>query len=479
MDTPYAELRLFIDGEWLAADHRETEPVLNPATGATIGALPMADAADLDRAAAAAGRAFKQWRAVSAYDRAKVLHKAANLIRERMESLAIALTLEQGKPLQEARIELGMAADVFDWSAEEGRRTYGRVIPSRSADTRWLVLREPVGPVAAFTPWNFPAMIPSRKIAAALATGCSMVIKPSEETPATVLGIARALADAGLPAGVLNVVYGHPAAVSERLIADTHIRKVTFTGSTVVGQQLMRLANDNGLKRTTMELGGHAPVLVFEDADIEVALRTLMAAKVRNAGQVCISPTRFYIHESLHDRFVARFAEAAGAIPVGDGLDPGSMMGPLANARRITAIDSLVADALQKGATLATGGERIGNIGNFYRPTVLANVPVDAQIMNQEPFGPIAVTAPFASFDEAITQANRLPYGLASYAFTQSAALSMRVGDAIEAGMVGINNATISMTETPFGGAKQSGHGSEGGSEGMDGYLQTKLVSQS
>lgn len=475
----YGELKLFVDGEWLDAQGRVTEDVINPATGEPIAALPHATLEDLDRAVAAASRAFKAWRATTAYDRAKIIRKAADILRERTNEIAPRMTLDQGKPIGEAIQEVHIAADILDWTADEGRRTYGRVIPSRVPGARWLVTREPVGPVAGFTPWNFPGIIPARKISAALATGCTMVIKPSEETPSTVLEIARALDDAGLPKGVLNVVHGKPSEVSEHLIASDGIRKITFTGSTAVGKQLAVLAAQAGVKRTTMELGGHAPVLIFEDADIDLAIKVMAFAKFRNAGQVCISPTRFYVHESVHDRFVDGFAKAAAALKVGDGLDPAHQMGPLANSRRVPAMERMVADAVQRGAKVEAGGERGANRGFFYAPTVLSDVPQDALIMNEEPFGPVAVTARFSSFDEVIEQANRLPYGLASYAFTQSARTAAMLGDAIEAGMLGINNNAISMTETPFGGVKQSGYGSEGGSEGMDAYLVTKFISHS
>lgn len=477
--TDYGRLQLFIAGEWLGAEGRVSEDVINPATGEPIAALPHASAEDLDRAAQAAADAFPAWRKTPAFDRAKILRRAADLVRERAEAIGRRMTLEQGKPLTEAVMEVMIAADIIDFTADEGRRTYGRVVPTRIPGVRWMVTKEPVGPVAAFTPWNFPAVIPSRKISAALATGCTMVIKPSEETPATVLEIARALDDAGLPKGVLNVVYGVPAEVSTRLIAADPIRKITFTGSIGVGKQLAVLAAEAGLKRATMELGGHAPVLIFDDADIDAAVQGMVAHKYRNAGQVCIAPTRFYVHEAVHDRFVDGFTAAASQIRIGDGLDQATQMGPLANDRRVAAMERLVGDAVEKGAVLKTGGEIGGNRGNFYKPTVLADVPEDAAIMNEEPFGPVAVTARFASLDEAIGKANRLPYGLAAYAFTNSTRTANALADGVESGMLGINNAFISMTETPFGGVKQSGYGSEGGVEGMEAYLVTKTVSQS
>lgn len=477
-DARYGPLQLFIDGGWIDAGDRATENVLNPATGDVLAAVPHASRDDIDAAAEAAGRAFRAWRKTTAYDRAKLIRKAADLLRERVEHIATRMVLEQGKPIGEARMEVMAAADIFDWTADEGRRIYGRVVPTRVPGVQWTVTREPVGPVAAFTPWNVPVVIPARKISAALAVGCTMVIKPSEETPASVLEIARALDDAGLPEGVLNVVYGVPAQVSEQLIFHPQIRKITFTGSTAVGQQLAAMAAQAGVKRATMELGGHAPVLVFDDADIEHAVQSMAAFKYRNAGQVCIAPTRFYVHDSIHDRFVADFAAAAKAIRIGDGLDPETRMGPLANPRRVAAMEQFVADALGRGAQLKAGGERGSNRGFFYEPTVLANVSADARAMNEEPFGPLAVTSSFTSFDEVIEQANRLPFGLAAYVFTRSARTAAMLGEALETGMVGINNSFISMPETPFGGVKQSGYGSEGGTEGMDAYLTTKFVSQ-
>lgn len=476
-DPRYGALQLFIDGNWIDAGDRVTEDVVNPATGEAIGTLPHASAADLDAAAEAAASAFASWRRTPAYDRAKIIRKAADLLRERAERIATRLVLEQGKPITEARGEAFGAADIFDWTADEGRRTYGRIVPSRAPGMRWLVTKEPVGPVAAFTPWNVPVGISARKISAALATGCTMVIKPAEETPASVLELARALDDAGLPKGVLNVVYGVPAKVSEHLIAHPAIRKITFTGSTAVGKHIAALAAQAGVKRATMELGGHAPVLVFADADIELAVQTMVTAKYRNAGQVCMSPTRFYVHESVHDRFVDDFAKAAAAIKVGDGLDPATRMGPLANPRRVTAMEGFVADALDKGGVLKTGGERGSNRGNFYQPTVIANVPVTARAMNEEPFGPLALTAPFSSFDEVVEQANRLPYGLASFAFTGSLATAHTLAHGIEAGMLTVNQLGLAVPETPFGGVKESGYGSEGGPEALDPYLVTKFVS--
>jgi len=473
----YDKLHLYIDGEWLGASGRKTGNVVNPATGETIGTLPHASKADLDRALDAAQRGFLAWRKTSPNERAKVLRKAGELFRERADHIATQMTLEEGKTLAESKMEVLGSAEIFEWMAEECRRSYGRLVPSRSAGHRQMVVREPVGPVAAFSPWNFPAVTPARKIAASLAAGCSCIIKPAEETPATALAMAKCLEDAGLPKGVLSVVFGVPSEVSTYLIASPVIRKISFTGSTVVGKHLAKLAAD-GVKRATLELGGHAPVVIFDDVDAESVAKMAVAAKYRNAGQVCISPTRFYVQENVHDRFVAKFAELAAAMPVGDGMDAKSKMGPLANARRIDAMEQMIGDARDHGAKVATGGERIGNAGYFWQPTVLSEVGNDAKIMNVEPFGPVAAMVRFKKFDEVVEEANRLPYGLAAYAFTSSATNAQAIGDALDSGLVGVNTFGVTVPETPFGGVKESGYGSEGGSEGLDAYLQTKFISQ-
>lgn len=476
MTARYDTLQLFIGGEWIDAGKRKTQPVVNPATAETIGTLPHANKDDLDRALAAAEKGFAMWRRTSPYDRSKVLRKAADLMRERVEHIATQLTLEEGKTIGEARIEVLASADTFDWYAEEGRRSYGRIVPTRVAGQRHLVMKEPVGVVAAFTPWNFPALTPARKMAGALGAGCSCILKPAEETPSTPLAMARALADAGLPAGVLNIVFGIPSEVSSYLIASPIVRKITFTGSTAIGKELVKLAAD-GMKRTTMELGGHAPVIVFDDVDPIKVAAACVPFKFRNAGQVCISPTRFYVHEAVHDKFVDAFTEMTKGLKVGNGLDADSKVGPLANGRRVEAMDRLISDARKHGAQVRTGGERVGNAGNFWQPTVVTDVPNTARMMNEEPFGAVAIINRFKDFDGMVGQANRLPYGLAAYAFTQSNHNASAIGEALESGMVGINNFMISMPEAPFGGVKESGHGSEGGIEGLEAYLSTKLVS--
>ncbi|WP_187971175.1 NAD-dependent succinate-semialdehyde dehydrogenase [Aquibium microcysteis] len=472
----YVSPALLIDGVWIEASERETQPVVNPATGRAVGVVPHATPADLDRALAAAERAFATWRHVNPRDRGRILKKAADLMRERQEDIARLATLEMGKPLAEARLETHFASEEMEWFAEEGRRSYGRVIPGRLHHTRFSVVREPVGPSAGFSAWNFPIGNAARKMGAALAAGCTMVYKPGEEAPAAALAVARCLVDAGVPAGAIAVVFGVPDTISRHLLASPVIRKISFTGSIPVGKHLIKLAAD-GLKRTTMELGGHAPVLVFDDADIATALDMGVQRKYRNSGQVCVSPTRFYVQEASYARFCEGFAERAARIKVGDGLEPDTQMGPLVHMRRRDAVEALVQDAVERGAKLLAGGRRIGNEGSFYAPTVLADVPADARIMREEPFGPVAVINPFGSLDDAVAKANALPYGLAAYAFTSSAAAIARLGDAIEAGMVGINSFNISMPETPFGGVKESGHGSEVGMEGIDAFLVTKTLS--
>lgn len=466
-----------IGAERVAPGSREALPLINPALGEPVGEIAVATIADLDDALAAADAGFRKWRKVSAYDRAVIIHRAAALLRERAAEIAHFMTLEQGKPVGDSVLEVNAAADIFDWFAEEGRRAYGRIIPARTPGVRNMVLREPIGPVALFTPWNFPVTIPARKIAAALAAGCSAIIKPAEETPSPTLAMAQALADAGLPDGVLNVVFGVPDQISTHLIASPVIRKISFTGSTRVGKHLAKLAAD-GVKPATLELGGHAPTVVFADADIEKAAVMTARSKYRNAGQICITPTRFYLHESIHDQFVARFREVAASLVVGDGLDPKTQMGPLANVRRVGAMEEMIADAETAGAHIALGGERIGNRGYFWQPTILTDAPNSARIMNEEPFGPVAVTQRFTDFDAVVAEANRLPFGLSAYAFTQNVATATRISEEIEAGMVGVNHMVLTTPETPFGGVKESGYGSEGGSEGLDSYLVTKFVTQ-
>jgi len=473
----YVDVTLFIDGAWRPGRAGRSIPVLNPATEEVIGRVAHASTDDLDEALAAAAKGFAVWKRVSAFDRSKLMRKAAEIFRTRADETAMLMTLEQGKPLPEAKMEALAAADIIDWFAEEARRAYGRIVPARADGVYQLVMKEPVGPVAAFTPWNFPINQVVRKLSAALATGCSIIVKAPEETPASPAALIRAFADAGLPAGVANLVFGVPAEISEYLIPHPVIRKVTFTGSTPVGKHLSALAGAH-MKRVTMELGGHAPAIVFDDADVEHAAKTLAGAKFRNAGQVCVSPTRFLVQEALYENFVERFVAHAKALKVGDGLAADTQMGPLAHDRRIPWVDGLVADARTRGAELHTGGGRVGNKGYFYAPTVLTGVPKEARMMNEEPFGPVAMIAPFHDLDEVVEEANRLPYGLAAYAFTRSAKTANAVAARVEAGMMTINHLGLALPEVPFGGVKDSGYGSEGGSEAIEAYLNTKFVTQ-
>lgn len=473
----YPEVGLFIDGTWAPASGGRTLDVRNPATDEIIGSVAMASEADLDRALAAAERGFKAWRKVSAFERGKVIREAARLMRERAGRIAGLLSLEQGKPLAEAMTEVQVSADLLDWFAEEGRRTYGRIVPARANNVHQLVVREPVGPVAAFTPWNFPVSQAVRKIGAALATGCSIIVKPPEETPASPACLADVFKDAGLPDGVLNLVYGNPPEISAYLIPHPVIRKVSFTGSVPVGKHLAALAGQH-MKRATMELGGHAPAIVFDDADLDNAAALLAAAKFRNGGQVCVSPTRFLVQEKSCAPFVDKLVGHARAMRVGDGLAEGTRMGPLVNEKRLQAVEALISEAVAEGAKLETGGKRIGNKGAFFEPTVLSDLKPDMRIMNEEPFGPVALVMPFATFDEVVAEANRLPYGLAAYAFTRSLKTATELGAEIETGMLTINHLGLALPEVPFGGVKDSGYGSEGGSEALEAYLVTKFISQ-
>ena len=472
----YCTPGLFISGT-VRSDTRAGGDVVNPATGEVIGRVPHASAADLNEALAAATKAFPIWAKTPALERSVIMRKAADLVRERADSIARILTLEEGKILTEARAEVIGAAEIFEWFAEEGRRNYGRIVPARDAGGRAMVFKEPIGPVAAFTPWNFPAVTPARKIGAALAAGCTMILKAAEETPGTAFELVRAFADAGLPAGVLNLVFGDPAAVSTHLIASPDIRKVSFTGSVAVGKHLMKLCAEN-LQRTTMELGGHAPVFICADTDLDAAVRMAGWGKFRNAGQACTSPTRFFVQDSVFEEFTERFVAYAKAIKVGDGLLESSTMGPVANDRRMQAMEKLVADAEKRGAQVRAGGKRIGNRGFFYEPTVVAHAPDDSLVMTTEPFGPIAPVIAFKTLDEAIARANSVSVGLAGYAFTQSISVVEKLTADLRVGVLGVNTVIINPPETPFGGVKESGHGSEGGIEGLQAYLDTKFVHQ-
>ncbi|MBV4546281.1 MULTISPECIES: NAD-dependent succinate-semialdehyde dehydrogenase [Pseudomonas] len=477
MNTPYDPLYLFIGGQWLTAQDRATAAVVNPATGEELGQVPLATAEDLDHALEVARLSFDQWRQTVPDQRAKILKRAADLILERAPHIAAQMTLEEGKPLRESLDEVTRAAEYFEWFAESARRIDGRVVPANRPGVLQLVKRQAIGPVAAFTPWNFPAITPARKLSAALAAGCSVVLKPGEESPSTALALARALDDAGLPKGVLQVVFGVPDQVSSHLIASPIIRKVTFTGSVPIGRLLSARAAE-GVKPITLELGGHGPVLVFADADIEKAAVEGVANRFRGTGQVCISSTRFLIQREAYAEFVEHFVAATQALKIGDGMDPQTQVGPLANPRQLAKMEQLIADAVEKGARVLAGGEALPGAGFFFQPTVLADVPMSARIMHEEPFGPIAILMPFDELSDGLQEANRLPYGLSAYAFTSNARTAIDVADGLEAGMIGINQYRIVATELPFGGMKESGHGSEGGIEGIEHYLTNKFISQ-
>ncbi|WP_225025991.1 NAD-dependent succinate-semialdehyde dehydrogenase [Xinfangfangia pollutisoli] len=477
MTATYPDTQLFIDGTWCAGSGGRVIPVIDPATSEQIGTVARAEIADLDAALDAAARGFSIWAATGVFERCRIMRRAGDLLRARAAEIAVTLTREQGKPVAESRGEVLAAADIIDWFAEEGRRAYGQIIPARVPGVTQMTVKLPVGPVAAFTPWNFPINQAVRKVSAALAAGCSIIVKAPEETPAAPAALIRAFADAGVPAGVINLVYGVPAEISEYLIPHPVIRKISFTGSTPVGKHLAALAGQH-MKRVTMELGGHAPVIVCDDADLDKAVRLIAGSKLRNAGQVCVAPTRFLVQEAVFDPFLSGFTAAVQAARQGNGLEEGVQIGPLANDRRVAALETLVADAVAQGAKLVTGGKRIGNVGNFFPPTVLADVPLSARIMHEEPFGPVAIVNRFASLDDAIAEANRLPYGLASYAFTRSARSIQRLGLEIDAGMTTINHLGLALPEVPFGGVRDSGYGTEGGSEAIEAYLTTKFVTQ-
>ncbi len=470
------DVLLHVNGQWRDGAAGRTLPVEDPSDGRVIGRVARAERSDLEEAAAAARTGFDNWRGMTAIERARIMRKAAVLLRDRADAIASLMTREQGKPLLEARAETLAAAEIIDWFADEGMRVYGRLVPSRhDLSIRQMVVKDPVGPVAAFTPWNFPINQVVRKVAAGLAAGCSMLVKGPEETPASPAALVRAFVDAGLPAGVLGLVYGDPAEISGFLIPHPLIRKITFTGSTAVGKQLAAMAGQH-MKRATMELGGHAPVIVCDDADLELAVKVSVASKFRNAGQVCISPTRFLVQRRVAEAFADEFVRQTEALRVGNGQLDGTQMGPLANARRVTAMQDLTRDAVARGARLLAGGERIGESGNFWRPTVLADVTLDARALNEEPFGPMALIRPFDTLDEAMTEANRLPYGLAGYAFTQGLRNADRLSRHMEVGMLWINMGALASAEMPFGGLKESGHGTEGGSEALEAYLDTRSV---
>jgi succinate-semialdehyde dehydrogenase/glutarate-semialdehyde dehydrogenase len=471
----YQKLALYIDGQFIEAEGRDTQEVINPANNEVLGHLPHATHEDLDSALLSAERAFSSWKKSSPTERSTILRKVAQLTRDRAPEIARNMTLDQGKPLSESLGELISCADHADWHAEECRRIYGRVITPRNPNVRQFVLREPIGVCVAFTPWNFPYNQAIRKVAAAIGAGCTLVLKGPEDSPSAVMAIAQMFHDAGLPPGVLNLVWGDPPKISDYLIRSPITRKVSFTGSVAVGKQLASLAGAH-MKRVTMELGGHSPVLVFDDADVERAAQMLAKFKIRNAGQVCVSPTRFYVQKKVYDKFLSTFTETLSNVKVGDGLTEGVEMGPLAHERRLSAMGRFVEDARSRGAKVLLGGDPISGKGFFFPPTVITDLPDDAMLMTEEPFGPVAPVISFDNIDEVIARANSLPFGLSSYVFTNSLQTATRVSNELEAGMVNINHFGSALPETPFGGIKDSGIGSEGGSETFDGYLITKFV---
>ncbi len=473
----YQDFQLYIGGEWTAAQSGATKQVFDPATEEEVGKIADASAEDLDRALAAAERGFEAWRQAGTWERAAKIRKVAELIRERVDAIARIMSIETGKPLAEAMGETNAAADQFEWYSEETKRIYGQIIGSRTADSRLAVIYQPVGVVAAFSAWNFPALLPARKIAAALAAGCSVIIKPAGEAPGSCGAIVQACHDAGIPAGVVNFVTGNSSMIAKHLISSPVVRKVSVTGSVPVGKQILHLAAD-GVKKVSMELGGHGPVVVFDDTDPEQAATVCATTKFRNCGQVCISPTRFYVHEKSYDAFAAKFAEVAKSIKLGHGLEEGSQMGPMANARGLETIKTMVADAVDKGAEVLAGGKAPSefNRGFYYEPTVLGRVSDDAMVMNEEPFGPIAPLATFTDYDDVMKRANSLPFGLAGYVFTNDLSNATRASEDLEVGMVGVNEMLLATAEAPFGGIKESGMGREGGSLGIHDYLEPKYV---
>ncbi|MBX3582933.1 MAG: NAD-dependent succinate-semialdehyde dehydrogenase [Rhizobiaceae bacterium] len=474
-DFAYPDTKLYVDGVWRESYEGAAIDVIDPASGRAIGKVALASINDLDAALESTERGFAVWSDTSAFERSGLMRRAADILRSRVDATAHMLTREQGKPLPEAKGEILAAADVIDWFAEEARRTYGQHIPSRSSGVTQMTIKMPVGPVAAFTPWNFPINQAVRKLAGALAAGCSIILKAPEETPASPAELVRAFVDAGLPSGVINLVFGEPAQISTHLVTHPTIQKISFTGSTAVGKELAALAGRH-MKLATMELGGHAPVIVCADADIASAVKVLVASKYLNAGQVCVSPTRFLVQDDVYDGFVDAFVDASRSRHIGNGMELGTQMGPLANDRRIAMLETLIEDAVGHGGHVRTGGHRIGNEGFFFEPTVLGDVQTGARIMNEEPFGPICVINRFSTLNEAIEEANRLPYGLASFGFTQSSRNAHEIAMRVRSGMTTINHNGLALPEVPFGGIMESGHGTEGGSVAIEAYLYTKLI---
>ena len=476
-DAAYSDHAPIIGGQTRSGAGRTQQAIINPATGSELGVLHHATAADIDDALAIANEAFSRWRHVPPTERATILQRVHDLTIQRADEIALGITLDQGKPLMEARAEVLNSAEHALWHAQECRRIYGRVIPSRSPNIRQLVTHEPVGVCAAFTPWNFPFSQAIRKVCAAIGAGCTMILKGPEDTPSAITALAKLFYDAGLPTGCLSIVWGIPQEVAHHLVTSPEVRKISFTGSVPVGKELAALAGLH-MKRSTMELGGHSPAIVLQDADVDAAAVQLATAKLRNAGQVCVSPSRFFVHEHVYERFLERFCQILQTTRLGEGRDPATQMGPLCHKRRVDAMHALVADARTQGAEVICGGYALDRPGYFYMPTVLSGTSSQTRVMQEEPFGPIAPILPFSDVDEAIEQANSLPYGLAAYVFGRTASLLHHVTSRIEAGMITVNHLGMGLAEIPFGGIKDSGYGREGGAETFDAYLNIKFVTE-
>ena len=473
----YQSFGLFLDGAWRPASDNASAPVLSPVSERPLGDVPVATTADAQAAIDAAEQGLAAWRALGNFARADALHRIADAMAARREEAARTISLETGKPLVQAEREWALSVDQFRWYAEEARRITGRIVESRVPGGRFEVTREPVGICAAFTAWNFPAALVARKVAPALAAGCSIIVRPSSQTPGVAMLMVDCCRAGGLPAGTVQLLVGPTETTYAPLMTDKRVRKVSLTGSTRVGQQMIRDAAAT-VKKVSMELGGNAPLIVYDDADLDLALNVSVPTKFANAGQVCVTPDRFFVHERLHDAFVEGFVSRAQALKVGDGLDPATQMGPLISRRRLEEIEGIVADAIKAGATLASGGKRAGgfNAGHFHEPTVLTDVTDDMRVFAEENFGPIAAITRFSDDDEVLARANASDMGLSAYAFTRSPQRARRTIAELKAGMVGINSFAMAASEAPFGGTNFSGLGREGGPEGLDAYLDTKLA---
>ena len=470
--------KMYIDGQWCAAQDGKTVGVINPATEEVIVEMALGSRADVKRAIEAAGKAMPTWMKLTPYDRAKVLKKTADLMRERADALARTLTMEQGKPLAESKAEMLHSADTFEWFAEEGKRAYGQVIPNSAPHKRHVTLKHPVGVVGAISPWNFPITLQSRKIAPALAAGCTIVCKPATQTPLSLVMVFECMIEAGLPAGVANLVMGPAQEVADEFLENPIVRKISFTGLTEVGKQLMRGAADQ-VKRISLELGGHAPFIVFPDADPEVGAKLAVTGKFRNNGQVCIAPSRFYVHQDVQKKFTEATVEFAKQLKMGNGLDAGTEIGPMFEKRAMDGTISLIEDAKKCGAKILTGGKRSDKFpkGYFFEPTILTNLPLNARIMTEEPFAPVMPLLDFKNLDDVIKAANNTRYGLASYVFTNDLTIAWKMAEGLEAGIIGINDPVPATPQCPFGGMKESGYGRELAHEGLEAYLETKYVS--